>query len=272
LWKDWNKINNMSNIKQEIIDAGLYLLEKQLIARTWGNISARIDDNSFYITPSGKAYTDIKEEDLPVVSINPVSYDKNGPKPSSEKGMHAIIYKNRPDVKYIVHTHQLYASAICAEGYSVELLDGTFLPCAHYGLPGTKTLIHNVEKEIIDNPTCNMFLLEKHGTVLLGSTMKEALDRADYLEKECKKKFDKRVKEIIIPDKMDAYLDDYAQMVPSIKPVDDIEALQMVTEKNAAAYLYSRDGKPLNSIDRKLQHFVYKTKYSKLRDKKWNMY
>ena len=42
--------------KKEVIAAGLRLVEKGLIARTWGNVSCRVDENSFVITPSGKPY------------------------------------------------------------------------------------------------------------------------------------------------------------------------------------------------------------------------
>lgn len=262
------KQENKKDKKQELIDAGLYLLKTGLIARTWGNISARLDDTKFIITPSGKAYTDVKKSDIASVTIKGVEYDKNGPKPSSEKAIHAAVYELRPDINYVVHTHQFYASAICAEGFSIELDDGTFIPCAKYGLPGTKGLCKNVKKELIAFPEADIFLLEKHGTLILGKTMEDALKKANYLEKECKKKFDRRVKKLFIPENMEAYLDDYAQLVPCSQPVDDKEALRMVTDKNAAAALYSRDGKPLGKLDCLLQNFVYKTKYSKLRNKK----
>ncbi len=255
-------------LKQEIIDAGLYLQDKELIARTWGNISARIDNDAFYITPSGKAYTDIKDEDIPSVKIKDCSYDKNGPKPSSEKGVHAAAYRLRDNCRYVVHTHQFYASAICAEGFSVKLSDGTFVPCAEYALPGTKKLVESVAKEIKNNPNCDIFLMARHGVIILGETMEEAMNKANYLEEECKKIFEHRVKEFTIPEKLVPYLDDFAQMYEKDGNVDDKEALKMVTEKNAAAMAYARDGKPMGKFDAMLQHFIYKTKYSKLRNKK----
>ena len=46
--------------KKEVIAAGLRLVETGLIARTWGNVSCRVDENSFVITPSGKPYEDRK--------------------------------------------------------------------------------------------------------------------------------------------------------------------------------------------------------------------
>jgi len=256
----------MSDIKKEIIDAGKYLLKQGLVARTWGNISARSNEMSFYITPSGKDYRDIKKQDLALVDVLDCSYDKNGPKPSSEKKMHAAIYRLRKDDKYIIHTHQHYASAICAEGYSIELSDGTFVPCAKYGLPGTKKLCKNVEKMVSKFPNSDIILMEKHGAVIVAETMAQAIKRANCLESECKKIFDNRVNKKLVVEKMDAYLDDYAQMFPT-NDKSDLEAKEMVKQKNAAAQLYCINGKPLNKFDQLLQHLVYKFKYSKLKDK-----
>lgn len=253
--------------RQEIIEACLFLQKKELIARTWGNVSARVDSEKFLITPSGLAYELLQKEDISLVDIKNCSYDKTQRKPSSEKKVHAEAYKARNDVKYIVHTHQFYASAICADGFSITLSDGTFVPCAAYGLPGTNALRDNCAEVFTKFKDANMFLMAKHGAITFGKTMKEALNRALLLEKECKKLFEKRVPKFYIPKHMEPYLDDYAQMFP-IKNADDFEAIEMIAKKNAAAMLYARNAQPINSFDAKLQNLVYKFKYSKLRDKK----
>ena len=257
---------NEQELRQQIIDACLYLKKTGLIARTWGNVSARLNENEFIITPSGLDYELTKPEDLVIVNISDCSYNKEQRKPSSEKLVHAAAYKARPDVNFIIHTHQLYASAICADEASIRLSDNTFVPCADYGLPSTSKLEKNCAKEFDVFKTENMFLMAKHGVVVFGETMQEALDRADLLEKECKVIFDKRVKEFIIPENMKPYLDDYAQMFP-LNDGEDEEAIKMVKEKNAAAQLYAINSKPLSFIDAKLQHLIYKAKYSKLRGK-----
>lgn len=261
--------NNMDEqqLRQDIIDACMFLQEKGLVARTWGNVSARLDDEYFIITPSGLDYSLTKPEDLVKVKIKDCSYDKTQRKPSSEKRIHAKAYALRKDVNFIVHTHQLYASAVCADESSIYLSDNTFVPCANYGLPGTKTLSKNVEDVYKKFPNCNMFLMAKHGTILFGANKDEALDNAIKLENECEILFNKRVKEMIIPDNMLPYLDDYAQMFPPQEGEDEV-ALSMIKEKNAAASLYAINSKPMGSLDVKIQHFVYTQKYSKLKDKK----
>lgn len=254
-------------LRQEILDACLYLQKTGLIARTWGNVSARLNDEEFIITPSGLAYDQTELEDLVVVKIKDCSYDKAQRKPSGEKKVHAIAYTARDDVKFIVHTHQHYASAVCADESSITISKNTFVPCIDYGLPGTDTLKRNCAKIFKDFQTGNIFLMAKHGVIAFGATMRQALDNAELLEAECKKLFNKRVPEFYIPKKMKPYLDDYAQMFP-IKEIEDAQAQKMVAEKNAAAMLYAINSKPLSLIDQNIQHLVYKFKYSKMKDKK----
>lgn len=253
-------------LRKQIIEACLYLKKTGLIARTWGNVSGRLNDTQFIITPSGLDYELTKPEDLVIVNIEDCSYDKTQRKPSSEKLVHASVYKNRPNINFVVHTHQLYASAIGAEDKSITLSNNEYVPCCKYGLPSTKKLGKNCEKEIIEHPSSNKFMLSRHGALTLGNTMKEALDNAELLEAECKTKFEERVKEFKIPSNMKAYLDDYAQMFPTIDGEDE-ESIKLVKEKNAAAMLYAGHSKPLGYLDTKLQHLIYVNKYSKLKEK-----
>ena len=74
--------------KKLVIEAGKKLIETGLIARTWGNVSARISDTQFVITPSGRAYETLTPDELVVVNIEDCSYE-GYIKPSSEKGVNA---------------------------------------------------------------------------------------------------------------------------------------------------------------------------------------
>ena len=178
---------NEKETRELVIKAGLLLLEKKLIARTWGNISARIGENEFIITPSGRAYDTLTAEELVKVKIGDLSYEGNI-KPSSEKGAHAVGYALRSDVNFIIHTHQFYASAICAAEKDTD-----FAPCAAYGLPGTKKLTENIRKTVAANPGKNAFLLAKHGALCLGKDMESAFAEADRLEENCRTLFSSRV-------------------------------------------------------------------------------
>ncbi len=163
------------------------LVEEKLIARTWGNISARISDDEFVITPSGRGYETLKPEDLVIVKISDLSYEGDI-LPSSEKGVHAAAYRLRHDVSFIIHTHQYYASALAAECRSTEAA-----PCARYALPGTKKLIKYMSASIKANPDSNVFLMARHGALILGTSPDEAFSRAAGLESASRNVFRRRV-------------------------------------------------------------------------------
>ena len=181
---------------EKVIAAGLDLLKSGLIARTWGNVSARIFDEEFIITPSGRAYETLTPEDLAVVKIADGSYDEKGPKPSSEKHLHAAIYRLRPDADFIVHTHQNYATALSTLGEtftvpqepdkdpsaSPRALLGLRVPTASYGLSGTKKLAENVAEALANNPHSKAVLMQNHGAVILGSGYEEVFRAAHALE------------------------------------------------------------------------------------------
>jgi len=181
-----------------VIDAGLELLRSGLIARTWGNVSARISDDEFLITPSGRAYETLKPEDLAVVRIADGSYDQNGPRPSSEKLLHAAIYKLRPEAGFIIHTHQNYATAMSTLGETLRnsgaannsgAVLGPRIPTAAYGVSGSKKLAENVAACLKADREANAVLMKNHGAVILGGTSEEAFTAAHELEDLAKKAY-----------------------------------------------------------------------------------
>ena len=170
-----------------VAEAGRKLLEKELVARTWGNISARISGDSFVITPSGKAYEGLTEDDMVKVSIDDCSWEGDM-KPSSEMGVHADAYALRPDVNFVIHTHQYYASAVAAECRSTQ-----FAPCGAYGLPGSGKLRNNMKACVSENPDKKTFLMARHGALILGSDPDEAFGLANVLEEDCRTLVEARV-------------------------------------------------------------------------------
>lgn len=173
--------------KQIVIDAGLRLVKEGLIARTWGNISVRIDETRFVITPSGRAYDKITPRDVVLMNIADLSYEGDI-KPSGEKGVHAEAYKQSLDIKAVIHTHQLVASTVAAARRDItvvnptfaKILGGTTIRCAAYGLPNTKQLKRATAAALQGRKAC---LMANHGVVCVGATMDEAFLVAQTLEK-----------------------------------------------------------------------------------------
>ncbi len=176
--------------KELVIKAGHELIANGLIARTWGNISCRISETQFVITPSGRAYETLTPEEIVLVNIEDLEYEGEI-KPSSEKGIHAACYKLRPEINFVIHTHQVNASIVSAlgndinnvEGEGAEII-GTNIPLASYGLPGTKKL----RKGVIDAITrsdAKAAVMAHHGAVCMGVDYDDAFKVAQTLEKVC---------------------------------------------------------------------------------------
>ena len=173
-----------------VIEAGHRLVEAGLIARTWGNISARISDTQFVITPSGMAYDRLTENDIVTVNIADCSYE-GSVKPSSEKGIHADAYRLRPDVNFVVHTHQLYATAWGVVGKPLRLRDallGEIVPNAEYGISSTKKLRKNVAAVVEQFPGVKAVFMRGHGVVCLGEDCDECFAISTRLEWLCRQK------------------------------------------------------------------------------------
>lgn len=189
----------MSNMdkRREIIDTGIELLEEKLVARTWGNISARIDADNYLITPSGLDYTSMREEDIVSVNIKTGEYTGIN-RPSGEKGVHSAAYEVFDDVNFVVHTHQTYATAVSLAGFDslditeeeIEKLGGIAL--AEYGLPGTKEITNACKSALLTG--AHTVLMIHHGVLVLGKDKEEAMKRVKLLESIC----ERNVKRVII--------------------------------------------------------------------------
>ena len=223
----------MSNMdkRREIIDTGIGLLEEKLVARTWGNISARIDADNYLITPSGLDYTSMREEDIVSVNIKTGEYTGIN-RPSGEKGVHSAAYEVFDDVNFVVHTHQTYATAVSLAGFDsleatagspagsesfetsagstagsesfditeeeIEKLGGIAL--AEYGLPGTKEITNACKSALLTG--AHTVLMIHHGVLVLGKDKEEAMKRVKLLESIC----ERNVKRVIKDNTLNNYL------------------------------------------------------------------
>lgn len=175
--------------KQQVVDAGIRLVESGLIARTWGNVSCRISDTHFVITPSGRNYLTLTAADIVTVAIADLSY-QGSIVPSGEKGIHAEIYAQCPNVNFVIHTHQENASVVSALGFDqipsgeqCPLLCGN-VPCTPYALPGTKKIRQGVA-DALRKGCGNALILKNHGAVCFGNDAEEAFAVATQLEQAC---------------------------------------------------------------------------------------
>jgi L-fuculose-phosphate aldolase len=183
------KMENLDDIKQQIMEGGQRLLKEGLVARTWGNISIRVDSAHMLITPSGRPYEELTEADIVLVNYH-TSKHKGSVKPSSEKGLHCEIYRTRKEISAVIHTHQMNASTVAAAQREVPpILDdmaqiiGPSVRVAAYALPSTKKI---AKKTVSALKGRNAALMANHGAVCVGRDLEEAFVVCQVLEKACK--------------------------------------------------------------------------------------
>lgn len=179
---------NIEEAKKIVCEAGVKLVKEGLVARTWGNISCRVDSDTFVITPSGRAYEDLTPSDIVPVKIEDCSWSGTI-KPSSEKGIHAGVYAFNEEINFVIHTHQKQASIVASARKDIPLLNeemekviGRKVICGKYGLPGTKKL-KNATINALKESGSKAALLANHGAVCIGKNMQEAFKVATTLEK-----------------------------------------------------------------------------------------
>lgn len=181
-------INDIQKAKEMVCKAGQQLLKEGLVARTWGNVSVRVSENQMVITPSGRKYDELKPEDMVLVDIYTLKYE--GIKPSSELKLHCQVYKTRPEVGSVIHTHQMYASIVAAAQRDVKVLDpehqrilgGDIIEAAPYALPNTKKITVETAKSIGNTRAA---LMANHGAVCIGNDLDAAFNVARTLELAC---------------------------------------------------------------------------------------
>jgi L-fuculose-phosphate aldolase len=183
------KSEELSQIRQQIIEGGLRLVKEGLVTRTWGNISIRVDETHMLITPSGRTYEDLTPEDIVLVNYH-TSKHEGTIKPSSEKGLHCEIYRTRKKIHAVIHTHQMNASTVAAAHREVPpILDdmaqiiGPSVRVAEYALPSTKKI---TKKTVSALKGRNAALMANHGAVCVGRDLEEAFVVCQVLEKACK--------------------------------------------------------------------------------------
>ncbi len=165
------------------------IYDRQLVSGKAGNVSIRID-NYIAITPTLKALNDLEEEDIVFVDLDGNILTKN--KPSSEVGMHLEIYKKRPDVNAIVHTHSPYATGFSFSTKQLKRLEGfgkinqEYIASIEYEKPGSKSLAINASNGIKNE---DVLILKQHGVICVGKNIKEAESLANFVEESAKTQF-----------------------------------------------------------------------------------
>ena len=160
--------------------------ENKLFAGTSGNLSIYDDENDcIYITPSSIPYENMECEDMVVITMDGTVLEGKH-QPSSEWKLHANIYKERKEIKAVVHTHSPYATAFAVANMPIPMILVEMLPSigdavqvAGFALPGDEKVGIEAVKALEGRKGC---LLKNHGAVAIGEEIESAYITAVYIE------------------------------------------------------------------------------------------
>ncbi len=173
-------------LRQQLYELHLELPKNGLVAWTGGNISARDPDSGLVvIKPSGVRYEHLRPPDMVVVDLDGRVVE-GALKPSSDTASHLYLYRHRPEVGGVVHTHSTYATAFAALGrpipvYLTAQADefGGPIPCGGFALVGGEE-IGRVALEAM-GASCAV-LLKNHGVITVGASAEAAVKAAVMVE------------------------------------------------------------------------------------------
>ena len=178
-------MTNLAWLRAEVAATAREMAERGLVSGTAGNVSRRDPDTGWVaITPTGRPYATLTAE---LVSLlDPAGQIQAGEPPSREYPLHASLYRARPDIGAVVHTHSPAISALAILGSELPpvLIEmayavGGAVPCAPFQPPGSQQLGEEAVRTLGDG---RAVILANHGLVVVGEAGPVALELARLVE------------------------------------------------------------------------------------------
>lgn len=169
--------------RERVLACSRSLVARGLVVGSSGNVSERIDEDHFVVTPAGVVYGALTIDDIPVVDVRTGEWS-DGLRPTSEIALHLGLYRSDLDLRAIVHTHSRHAAA-----FAVARIDLPFIMneniathsekilVTDYAPPGGADLGEQALRTFGRQPGSQAILLANHGVVALG----ESLDSAELV-------------------------------------------------------------------------------------------
>lgn len=177
--------------KEKILEAGRRLYARGLVSGNEGNLSIRTGENEVWCTPTYESKGYLNRDMLVKLDLDGNLLSDHGYEPSSEVKMHLGIYKEHPGIRAVIHAHPLMATAYACSKEEVSsrlhpeviAVLGEKIINIPFGMPGTMELPENVRPYVKGN---RVALLQNHGALAWGESMKEAYFNMETLENYCK--------------------------------------------------------------------------------------
>lgn len=174
------------DIRKELLKVTQQSYREALFAGTSGNLSYYDRETErMLITPGSTPYETMTEDDLVCITLDGEILEGSR-KPSSEWRMHAEIYRQKPEVRAVIHTHSPYATAFAVNNQEIPVILIEMVPflggnveVAEFALPGTVEVGIEAAKKLKDRYAC---LMANHGVLAVGESLEQAHTRAIYTE------------------------------------------------------------------------------------------
>lgn len=180
----------LKQLREEVIETALKVVDAGLVVSTWGNISGRDRESGLIaITPSGMDYKKLIPDDIVIVDKKGNIVDGKR-KPSTETPMHTLFYRERPEIGGIVHTHSWYATTMSVLKKEIPVVLAELGACvggsvrvAEYTRMGTEEFGRAALNAMGDRAAV---LQQNHGVVAIGKTLNDAFNAAAVVEDSAK--------------------------------------------------------------------------------------
>lgn len=177
-----------AKLREEITRIGASLFERGLTHGSTGNISARLPDGGWLMTPTGSSLGTL--DPSRISKLDEAGNHVSGDRPTKEAFLHTTMYAERPDSGAVVHLHSTYSVAVsCLDGIdhadclppmtAYYVMRVGKLPIVPYYPPGDAALAEAVGKFAGKH---HAVLLANHGPVVAGSSLSAATDAVEELE------------------------------------------------------------------------------------------
>jgi L-fuculose-phosphate aldolase len=175
----------IDRVRAEVLAAARELDERGLVSGTAGNVSGKVDDSRFVLTPSSVPYSSMTLEDLVVVDLEGELLEGHR-SPTSEMALHLECYRLYPEVGGVVHCHARHASMFAVAHRPIPagidefvIYIGGDVPCADYRQSGTGELATEVARHLAKRSAA---LMANHGLLCVGKDTPDALHSASVVE------------------------------------------------------------------------------------------
>jgi L-ribulose-5-phosphate 4-epimerase len=178
---------NWECAREEVVLFCRRLLAEHLVYYTAGNVSRRVEGEPglYAVTPTSTPYDTLRPEDVVIATIEGEVVDGRL-RPTVEFPLHSAIYRRRPEVGGVVHTHSPAAMTMAALGWTLPPIltgfaeaAGGAVTTARYARPGSEELADAVEEALAERGAC---FLRHHGLLAIGPSLARAYNAASVTE------------------------------------------------------------------------------------------